>query len=66
MAHSSKVPITVSTIGKTEFGKWSVIVVSIVRSFISLLIMAVIDILMLIKLRNQIRQTQAMRRISVY
>ena len=58
---SYKYTQTVSYIGKTEIGKWLVIIASVIRGFISLIIMATIDIFMLIKIRSQIKKSSELK-----
>ena len=52
---------TVSSIGKTDIGKWTVIAVTIWRGFISLVIMVIIDICTVYRMRKQLKQTHAFK-----
>jgi len=52
---------TRSLIGKSEFGKWSMITVTILRSYVSLLIMTVVDTNTFIKLKRQIKISDRIR-----
>ena len=53
--------MTTSSIGKTDFGKWSVIVVTILRGHISLCAMIIIDVYTFIKLKRQIINSSKLR-----
>jgi hypothetical protein len=52
---------TRSDIGKSEFGKWSMITVTILRSYISLLIMTIVDTNTFIRLKKQIKISDRIR-----
>jgi hypothetical protein len=52
---------TTSYIGKSDFGKWSIITVTILRGYVSLSIMMVIDVYTFVKLKNQIKISDGMR-----
>ena len=52
---------TRSFIGKSEFGKWSIITVTILRCYVSLSIMMVIDVYTFAKLKKQIKISDRMR-----